>query len=146
MLRLPATCILRVLFLAAERGQIVGDFGGLGGGFFDFHQRFAPRMVGLGLAQEQRGVAQDAGQRVVEIQRHRARQLQRAIQFLLVRQAVQIPAAAGAPAGTALAGVDEGAAAGAAADWLELAAAGAEPLSNCSKKTSGSAVLQSCPQ
>ena len=44
-------------------------------------------MVRLHLAQHQRGVAQDAGQRIVEIQRHRPRQLQRAVQLLFVGQA-----------------------------------------------------------
>ncbi len=43
-------------------------------------------MAGLHFAQDQRGVAQDAGQRIVEIQGHGAGQLQRAIQLLLVRQ------------------------------------------------------------
>ena len=72
----------RVLFLEAEGGQVAGDFGGLVGRFLDFDERAAPGVAGLGLAQEQGGVAQDAGQGVVEIQRDGARQLQRAIQFL----------------------------------------------------------------
>ena len=58
--------------------------------FFHFQQRAPPRMLRLRLAQQQRGVRQHAGQRVVEIQRHRARQLQHAVQFLL--QAPRRPA------------------------------------------------------
>ena len=77
----------RLLLLAAEGAQVVGDFRRLGRRFLDFEQRAAPGMVRLHLAQDQRGVAQDARQRVVEIQRHGAGQLQRAVQLLLVRQA-----------------------------------------------------------
>ena len=93
-----------LLLLAAEGAQVVGDFGRLGRRLLDLDQRAAPGMVRLHLAQHQRGVAQDAGQRVVEIQRHRPRQLQRAIQLLLVRQAGIRRRAASppAPAGAAL--------------------------------------------
>ena len=44
-------------------------------------------MGGLNLAQDQRRMAQDARERVIEIQRHRAGQLQSAVQLLLVCQA-----------------------------------------------------------
>ena len=43
-------------------------------------------MIDFHLAQEKRRVAENTGQRVVEIKRHRARQLQCAIEFLLLRQ------------------------------------------------------------
>ena len=66
--------------------QFVGDFRRARRRFFHLQQRMPPRMPRLRLAQQQRRVAEHARQRVVEIQRHRPRQLQRAIQFLLERR------------------------------------------------------------
>src|SRR5207245_5104220 len=75
-----------VLLLEAERREVFRDFRGLFGGLFHFPHRKTPRMVGLHLAEDVRGVPDDAGQGVVEIERDRASQLHRAIQSLLVSE------------------------------------------------------------
>ena len=75
-----------ILFLAAEGAEVIGDFGSAGGGFFDFQQRSAPGVIWLDLAEKVGGVAENAGEGVIEIQRDGPRELQGAVQFLLVPQ------------------------------------------------------------
>ena len=71
-----------VLLLTAERSKVLGDFRRLLRRPLHFQQGAAPRMVRLHFAQDEGGVAEDARQRVVEIEGNRAGQLEGALQFL----------------------------------------------------------------
>ena len=83
---IPRRVALRFLLVPAEGGKLIGDFRGALRGLLHLDQGRAARMIPLDAPQHERGVPEHAGERVVEIQRDRARQLHRAIQLLLVRE------------------------------------------------------------
>ena len=64
-----------LLFLAAERAQIIRNFSRLRGRFLHFDQRVTPRVVRFHFAQDEGSMAKNTRQGVVEVQRHGPRQL-----------------------------------------------------------------------
>ena len=73
-----------VFAVVAEGAEVIGDFGGFGGSFFDFDERIARGIFGFHAAEHQRGVTEDAGERIVEIERDGAGELKSAIEFLFL--------------------------------------------------------------
>ncbi len=75
---------LLVFLVEAEAGQIVSNFGSPFGSLFNFTEGEAPFMVLLHLPKDVGAVTEDGGQSIVEVQCHRARELHRTIEFLLL--------------------------------------------------------------
>ena len=81
---IPSQLDLGILLMTAERGEVVGNLRGPRGRFFHFDEGISPRMIFLRFREKQGCMAENRSEGVVEIQRHGASKLERAIELLLL--------------------------------------------------------------